>query len=244
VRALLVAVGLLAVLGAVAYGAARHAPAASSASHRSHRLAGRRPPRPRIVRHPGKVETSTRARFALADRKPSLRFECRLDRGRWRPCRARLAYSGIAPGLHAFAARAVNRRGRRSAAARFRWRLLEPMQLTIAPRLSGLGALYPGAPPLPLPLTVSNPNPVPVFVISLGVTVSAGPPGCAADTNLALGQSGASAASPLEVPAGGQVSLPGAGIAPPTIQLRDLPVNQDACQGASFPLEFSGVARG
>jgi hypothetical protein len=38
--------------------------------------------------------------------------------------------------------------------------------------------------------------------------------------------------------------LPAVGVAAPTIQLRDLPVNQDACQSASFPLSFSGSARG
>jgi hypothetical protein len=48
----------------------------------------------------------------------------------------------------------------------------------------------------------------------------------------------------LAVPANGSASLPAAGVAAPTIALRDLPFNQDACQGARFPLAFSGRARG
>jgi hypothetical protein len=40
------------------------------------------------------------------------------------------------------------------------------------------------------------------------------------------------------------VTLPAPGVSPPAIQLRDLPFNQDACQGARFPLAFSGEARG
>ena len=46
------------------------------------------------------------------------------------------------------------------------------------------------------------------------------------------------------IPAGGAVSLPAPGVAPPTIALRDLPFDQDACQGASFPSLFSGEAHG
>ena len=54
----------------------------------------------------------------------------------------------------------------------------------------------------------------------------------------------ASAAKPLVVPAGGVVTVPSQGVLPPTIALRDLPVNQDACQNARFPLSFSGSAHG
>jgi len=122
--------------------------------------------------------------------------------------------------------------------------LLEPRTFSIAPRLAGLGTLHPGAPPIPLPLVIENPNPVPIFVTSLRVSVLADPAGCAGAENLALSQAGASGAMPLEVPAGGSVSLPATGVSAPTIQLRDLPVNQDACQNARFPLEFSGSARG
>jgi hypothetical protein len=95
-----------------------------------------------------------------------------------------------------------------------------------------------------LPLTIENPNPVPIFVTDLRVAATADPPGCAREENLSLIAASLSSAAPLRVPAGGSASLPAPGVSPPAIQLRDLPVNQDACQGARFPLAFSGEARG
>jgi hypothetical protein len=49
-------------------------------------------------------------------------------------------------------------------------------------------------------------------------------------------------ASPLSVPPGGSVDLPAA--AAPTIALRELPSDQNACQGAIVSIAFSGEARG
>jgi hypothetical protein len=234
-------VGVLGALAAVAFGAGRH----GSRAHQPVPPANVRHPRtPTITAHPDPVATSATAGFAFADRQPKLRFQCRLDGGRWRPCRSPVSFAGLASGSHAFATRAVDRRGRRSRAARFVWQLLEPKRFSIVPGLAALGELYPGAPPQPLPLTVSNPNPVPIFLTGLRVTVTAGPDSCAGAENLALGESGVSDSAPLEVPAEGSVSLPAPGVSAPTIQLRDLPVDQDGCQGASFPLQFTGSARG
>ena len=103
---------------------------------------------------------------------------------------------------------------------------------------------YPGAPAQTLPLTVTNPNPVPIFLTGLTVAATSDPSGCASAANLVLTPAPISAAAPLRVPAHGSVHLPAPGVGAPAIQLRDLPVNQDACQGASFPLAFSGSARG
>jgi hypothetical protein len=122
--------------------------------------------------------------------------------------------------------------------------VLEPKEFSIVPRLSGLGALYPGAPPQLLPVTIVNPNPVPIFVTGLAVSATVDPNGCASAENLSLVASSASSATPVEVPANGSVSLPAPNASAPSIQLRDLPLNQDACQGARFPLSFSGEARG
>jgi hypothetical protein len=173
-----------------------------------------------------------------------LRFRCRLDGGAWRRCRSHVAFDGLATGAHSFSVRSVGPGGRRSRAARFRWRVLEPMDFSIQPRLEGLGALYPGASPRPLPVTIVNPNPVPIFVTGLRATPTADPLGCKSAANLALTESSASATTPIEVPAAGSVTLPAPGASPPAIQLRNLPVDQDACQGARFPLAFSGEARG
>jgi hypothetical protein len=74
------------------------------------------------------------------------------------------------------------------------------------------------------------------------VTVPSGPPGCDPAVNLGIVQSDVSSGAPLEVPAHGSVTLPAQGHSAPTIQLLDLPVDQDACQGAAFPLSFNGSA--
>jgi hypothetical protein len=248
-RALAALVGLATALGAVAYGAARQMPgvphpAAKPGSKHPAKSHSVRPPRPRLTEHPGKLVTSTTARFAFVGNGANLRFECRLDGARWKICSAPVDLVGLASGSHTFSVRSLNRRGRRSRSTRFRWTLLAPKEFSIVPQLANLRELYPGDPPVPLPLVVSNPNPVPIFVTSLRVSVIADPAGCASATNLSLGHAGASPAAPIEVPAGGSVSLPAPGVAPPTIQLRDLPVNQDTCQNTRFPLEFSGSARG
>ena len=200
--------------------------------------------RPVISKHPDKVAVSAEARFDFSAGRHARRFRCRLDRLGWRACRAPVAFSRLAPGGHSFAVRALDRRGKRSATARFRWRVLEPKDFAIVPRLEEIGTLYPGAPAVVLPVRIENPNPVPILVTGLRVEATADPPGCARAENLALLPASLSRAAPLRVPAGGSAGLPAVGASAPAIQLRDLPVNQDACQNARFPLAFSGEARG
>ncbi len=240
-KALIGLIGIGACFAGAAYAATRHQPGNGSPDRkaRSGRL-----PKPAINEHPGAQSPSTRARFGFTARRGGTLFECRLDRGQWRTCRSPARFAGLTVGRHKFSVRAVDRQGRRGATARFRWTTLAAKDFSIVPDLSGLSALYPGAPPLALPLTVQNPNPAPILVTGLRVSVGADPVGCASAENLALTQPNASSSSPLKVPAGGSVRLPARGVLPPTIQLRDLPVNQDACKNASFPLEFTGSARG
>jgi hypothetical protein len=78
----------------------------------------------------------------------------------------------------------------------------------------------------------------------LQVRATADPAGCASAENLILTGSSASGAAPIKAPASGSVSLPARGVSAPSIQLRDLPVNQDACRRTQFPLAFFGAARG
>lgn len=240
-KALIGLIGIGACFAGVAYAATQHQSGSGSPDRkaRSGRL-----PKPAIVEHPGPQSPSTRARFGFSVRRAGTLFECRLDRGRWRTCRSPTQFAGLAVGRHKFSVRAIDRQGRHGATARFRWTTLAAKDFSIVPDLSGLSALYPGAPPLALPLTVQNPNPAPILVTGLRFSVSADPAGCASADNLSLTQSNASSSSPLKVPAGGSVRLPARGVLPPTIQLRDLPVNQDACKNARFPLQFTGSARG
>ncbi len=235
--------GAVGCLGAVAYAASpgKHTGAGPVAEPRA---GGALPPPPSISQHPNKMATSTSAKFAFAARGRNLRFQCRLDGRGWKACRPPVVFRGLTTGSHVFSVRALDGAGRKGAATRFRWRVLEPKDFSIVPQLSGLSALYPGAPPVALPVTVANPHPVPIFVTSLRATPTGNPQGCTSAENLALIESSASSAAPLKVPANGSVTLPAPGVSPPAIQLRDLPFNQDACQGVQFPLSFSGIARG
>ncbi len=202
-----------------------------------------RPPRPRITRHPARSTLSTGVAFRFADRRAGVDFQCRLDQAGWKRCGPRVAYRGLAVGAHRFLVRA-EAGGRRSLPARYAWVQGQPRSFSIAAELAGMSRLYPGAPPVALPLVLGNPNPAPIFVSALRVVVTADPPGCPSAENLELIQSSASKGTPVEIPAGASVRLPAKGVSPPAIALRNLPVNQDACQGAHFPLAFSGEAHG
>jgi uncharacterized membrane protein YgcG len=104
------------------------------------------------------------------------------------------------------------------------------------------GALSPGGGALLIPLTLFNPNPVPISVTSLTVSVAGSPEGCAAEENLRLTQSDVSAEKPVVVPAETAVTLPAQGVSAPTIEMLNLPVNQNACQNGTFPLTYIGSA--
>ncbi len=199
---------------------------------------------PRITGRPDSLETATIARFRFADVRGARGYQCRIDDAAWRACRSPLAYRDLDLGKHAFAVRALMGRRSRSAARTVSWRILESKGFGIAPRFSALPPLYPGAAPVELPLRLENPNPIPLLVTAIGVGVSRDPVGCDSATNLVLTGSSASAARPVTIPARGSVGLPAPGASAPTIQLRDLPLNQDACQNAQFPLTFSGSAHG
>jgi hypothetical protein len=243
-RSVLVLLAGIAGLSAVAYASSPSDSHPGSAPPSERSRASASLPKPKIAQRPDKVAASTSARFTFSARGSNPRFQCRLDSRRWAPCRSPLVLTKLAVGIHGFSVRTVGALGARSKAARFRWRVLEPKDFSIVPQLAGLGALYPGAPAQPLPLTISNPNPVPILVTSLQVRTTADPAGCASAENLILSGSSASSATPIKVSAGGTVSLPAPGTSAPAIQLRDLPVNQDACQRTQFPLAFSGTARG
>lgn len=252
-RALLALVVIGGCLGTVAYAATGPAlggggTVGAAQPHLSRsvdrRPADAQPPRPLITKHPKKVSISSTASFAFKASRGNLGFQCRLDEGGWRGCRTPLVLRGLGAGDHRFAVRAVSRRGRRGAAARFSWKRVEPRPFAIEPQLASIDALYPGAGPVALPVVLKNPNQVSIFVTGLSVSVTADPPGCDSATNLALTSSSTSHSTPLRLPAKSSVSLPAASVSAPTIALRNLPVNQDACQGARFPLAFSGEAHG
>jgi len=241
---LAVLAGIVAGLGAVAYAATPQSHNSGSAPKLERSQEGGSLPKPKITMHPDKLATSNTAKFSFTVRVGKPRFQCRLDGRPWSACQPPVSFSRLTAGSHSFSVRSVGARRKHSKIARFRWQVLEPKDFSITPQLGGLGALYPGAPAQALPLTIANPNPVPILVTSLQVRATADPPGCGSAENLTLSGSSASSVTPIKVPANGSVSLPAPGASAPSIQLRDLPVSQDACQRAQFPLAFSGTARG
>lgn len=243
-RGVVAVLAAIAGLGAVAYAAAPQGSTPAPAPKPERVQEAGSLPKPKLTMHPSKLATSTSAKFGFSVRASKPRFQCRLDNRSWSTCQSPVAFSKLAIGSHGFSVRVLGARGRHGSATRFRWRVLEPMDFSITPQLAGLGALYPGAPPQALPLTITNPNPVPILITGLQVRATADPPGCGSAENLVLTGSSASSAAPIKVPASGSVSLPAAGASAPSIQLRDLSVNQDACQRTQFPLAFFGTARG
>jgi hypothetical protein len=263
-KALAALIGVAGCLAAGAYAAGVHLPSergratdssakvsarvvrhGANSHHRARRLA-----RPKILVHPAKTSLGRTAFFKIKNRARHARLRCRLDRRRWKRCRRKVRYRGLALGRHRFRVRAVSRRRAPSRVRTYRWRVVAvrwqvttPMPFSIA-QAGAIQPLYPGANPSPIPLVLDNPNAVPIFVTSLTVEVTAAPPGCDAATNLTLIPSSASSASPLAIPARGSASLPAPGVSAPAIALVDLPVNQDGCKDAQFSLAFHGSAHG
>lgn len=170
-------------------------------------------------------------------------FECRLDGGDWEECSSPRRLEGLEPSDHAFAVRALNRRGRSGPAAHYRWSQLEPKQFEIR-LLGSVEDLMPGDPPRQLPVEIHNPNPAAIEVTALTVAVTPEAPGCAADPNFAVTPSSLAAEAPLTVPAEGAATLPSGDATAPSVALRELATDQNACQGATLRLDFSGEARG
>jgi hypothetical protein len=262
-RAAVALVAAVACLGGVAYAATiseQSRPHGKKAKHPP-RKQGQGPPRPRFLEVPpdGGVDPDSQVRFHVAlpeqDAAPGpgpaaptpprrRRFECRLDGSEWDECASPYLLRGLDPGEHSFAVRALNRRGLVGLAARYRWALLEPKEFSVEPLAGSLEELVPGAPAQPLPVRIVNPNPAPIEVTSLTVAVSPEPTACPADPNFEVIPSSLSPAAPLTVPAGGSASLPTALASAPAVAMRELPIDQNACQGASVHLDFSGEARG
>jgi hypothetical protein len=223
----------------------------------------RPPPRPQLIEVPDgdAIGPSAQFRFRVAPREgeaagaPSegsepaapvprpRRFECRLDGGDWERCASPRRLADLQPGDHSFAVRALDRRGRSGPAARHAWAQPAPQRFTVESLGAPPAELMPGAPAQPLPVRIANPNPVPIEVTSLTVAIATDPPGCPSDPNFELIPAGVSPSAPLSVPPGGSVSLPAAATAP-AIALRELPRDQNACQGAALPLVFRGEAHG
>lgn len=208
---------------------------------------GQSPPTPSFSQVPPDPSASAVSMFAWASHPATGvdHYQCREENLAWFTCASPLTYTVNTDndGEHQFAVRAVDATGRTSSEADYAWKVpTHGNRIPFTITGSAGGSLYPGAPPRSIPLRLDNPEHVAIYVTSLTVTVTSGPAGCSPTGNLSLVQSSASGATPVQVPAGGSVTLPAQGISAPTIQLVDLPVNQDACKSGAFGLSYTGSA--
>ncbi|HEX4363011.1 MAG TPA: hypothetical protein VHZ75_00560 [Solirubrobacteraceae bacterium] len=104
------------------------------------------------------------------------------------------------------------------------------------------GPLYPGARPRPIPVTLTNSSAQPIVVTALTVVLGTDglPSGCRS-TWFHLVQPRVSALHEVRVPARATITLPTADA--PSVQISDVPTVQDACEGATLTLSYSGRSR-
>lgn len=205
------------------------------------------PPAPTITAQPAASTTSREASFSFTDAEHGVTLLCRRDGARFSSCTSPSSYRSLSLGTHSFQVQARDAVGNTSAAASYSWTIVKELAkeegkpFTVSGNASG--PLAPGT-TQPLAITLSNPNNVTITVTALTVTTAPGSSkaGCDGPANLALTQSNLSEAKALTIVAGGHATLPSGSISAPQVLMKDLPVNQDACKGASFNFTYSGSA--
>jgi hypothetical protein len=194
------------------------------------------PPVPTITSGPEAETASKTATFTFTDAEAGVTFLCARDERVYFTCTSPKAYEGNQPGEHTVTIEARDAAGNVSGVATYTWTVIRGM--TVEGNLAG--QLAPGV-SRPLALTLTNPNSKAVYITSL--TVTAGEqstnPGCDAPTNLQITQSNVSESNPAKIPARGKLALPSGSVTAPQVLMKNLPVNQDACKGATFTFNYS-----
>ena len=202
---------------------------------------------PAITAHPQATTTAKSASFSFSDTEHGATLLCRRDGARFERCSSPSSYGNLSLGAHAFQVQARDAVGNTSAATTYSWTIVKEVKeaedkpFTVTGNASG--PLAPGL-TRSLAITLSNPNTVAITVTALSASTAAGSSkaGCDGPANLQLTQSNVSAANALTIPANGHVTLPSGSVSAPQVLMKDLPVNQDACKGASFTFAYSGSA--
>ncbi len=205
------------------------------------------PPVPVITAHPQESTTSRSASFSFSDAEHGASLLCRRDSARFARCTSPIAYANVPLGAHTFQVEAQDAVGNSSATVTYSWTVAKEVKEAEGKPFAVTGnASGPLAPGLTreLAITLTNPNNVAITVTALGATVASGSSkaGCDGPSNLQLTQSDLSTSNTLTIPANGHISLPSGTVSAPQVQMLNLPVNQDACKGASFTFTYSGSA--
>jgi hypothetical protein len=225
-------------------------------------------PAPVIVQHPASPTRSQTATFAFRDAAwPYVTFHCHVDSRPAHNCTfdekdnvgpdyqvlhrrqpdSRAVYTSLQPGRHCFEVQVSDDDGRPSPVARFCWRILGlpgAKKFTVGGNLST--PLYPSVSES-LNMTFTNPNARPITIAAGGVgkaniDIAANKVGCAA-SNFAVTQAltvnvtiPAHQATPISLSA---LHIPSNDW--PVITMLNTTMNQDACQGATLTLMYSGI---
>jgi hypothetical protein len=220
-------------------------PAAQTGSHFT--IDTTPPPTPTITAHPQATTTVRSASFGFSDSEHGVTLLCRRDGGRFERCSSPTAYGSLGLGSHSFQVQARDGAGNTSASASSSWTIVKVVKEAEGKAFTVTGnASGPLAPGLTrsLAITLTNPNSVAITVTALSASIAAGSSkaGCDGPSNLQLTQSSISEANAVAIPANGHVTLPSGTVTAPQVLMKDLPVNQDACKGASFTFTYSGGA--
>lgn len=81
-------------------------------------------PETKIKKHPKKSSAKRKAKFTFSADEPGSKFECKLDKAKFKPCRSPFKRT-VAPGRHKFRVRAIDAAGNRDpSVAKFVWTVL------------------------------------------------------------------------------------------------------------------------
>jgi hypothetical protein len=216
------------------------------------------PGAPLIISHPANPTTSTSATFVFTEfSDDDLTFFCYLDAGSPARCSGdtdehgfiltgQQRYTGLAPGPHCFYVYATDRAGNTGPAAKYCWTISVLGSGTFTVGGSITTPLYPGT-SQPLDLTFTNPGASPITIASGGVTganiaITTNKVGCAGSNFTVSHGLTASVIVPANqlVPVSLQtLAIPQANW--PVIAMLETHTNQDACEGATLTLTYSGI---
>jgi len=83
------------------------------------------PPKVTITKAPKTKSTSTTAKFKFKSNEAGSKFQCKLDKGRFKTCRSPKTYKKLKPGKHAFKVRATDKAGNVSKPAKRKFTVLK-----------------------------------------------------------------------------------------------------------------------
>jgi hypothetical protein len=216
------------------------------------------PPAPVITSGPANPSADTSPEFMFTDPNwPDVTFTCWLDSGRPMPCTGDTDHDGnktvegewqlakLAAGPHCFYVYAADPANRAGPTTKFCWTIaVGGPNFTVSGSLTS--PLYPGT-SQPLNVAFTNPSPSPITIPSGGIsasniTITSNAPGCAS-SNFAVAH-GLTVAVTIPAHQVGATSLSALGVPQadwPVIEMIETNTNQDACEGATLGLTYSGI---